>query len=302
MKQLFIPLTEPLGAIWLLMALGVVWLLLRRQWRSALWLGIPTALVFLLGSTSIAESLVAAEERPWASGLGPPSSVLRLPSSDAPAADAPTADAVVALGGGDRISRHDILGFAISDGGSRMLTAIELVRSGKARTLVLGGGWPMPDEPVGRRTEDRGPKTDHGPRTTDYGTTEDGGRNAALPSMGVLQDWVARWGLVSGAGAITNLGICFTTRDEAVAFKKLKEGQGWQKIILVTSALHLRRSEALFRKLGIEVIPVAADFEVLGVPQDSHFSPFPRQGRFRLLALYLHEKIGWWVYRVRGWV
>jgi uncharacterized SAM-binding protein YcdF (DUF218 family) len=120
--------------------------------------------------------------------------------------------------------------------------------------------------------------------------------------MGVLQDWVARWGLVSGAGAITNLGICFTTRDEAVAFKKLKEGQGWQKIILVTSALHLRRSEALFRKLGIEVIPVAADFEVLGVPQDSHFSPFPRQGRFRLLALYLHEKIGWWVYRVRGWV
>ena len=284
MKQFFTPLTEPLGAIWLLMALGVLWLLLRRQWRSAIWLGIPTVLLFLLGSTSIAETLVATEEEQWAregkAEIGKAESrneegkeseteapMQRLPTHRR--TDAPTADAVVALGGGDRISRHDALGFALGDGGSRMLTAIELVRSGKAKTLVLGGSWPLPG-------------------------------NQALPSMAVVQDWVARWGLVSGA--ITNLGICITTRDEAVAFKKLKESQGWQKVILVTSALHLRRSETLFRKLGIEVMPVAADFEVYGVPQDMPFSPFPRQHRFCLLSLYLHEKIGWWVYRARGWV
>ena len=100
---------------------------------------------------------------------------------------------------------------------------------------------------------------------------------------------------------MTNLGICINTHDEAVAFRKLAQSQGWSKVMLVTSALHLRRGVALFKKQGIEVTPVAADFQVLGVPQDP-FSPFPRQHRFFLLALYLHEKIGWWVYRARGWV
>jgi hypothetical protein len=47
---------------------------------------------------------------------------------------------------------------------------------------------------------------------------------------------------------------------------------------------------------------VAADFQVLGVPQDLSCSLFPRQQRLVLLSLYLHEKIGWGVYRARGWL
>ncbi len=47
---------------------------------------------------------------------------------------------------------------------------------------------------------------------------------------------------------------------------------------------------------------MAADFQVVGVPKEMCFSPFPRQGRFDLLSLYLHEKIGWVVYRTRGWI
>jgi uncharacterized SAM-binding protein YcdF (DUF218 family) len=285
MKQFFSPLTEPLGAVWLLMALGVLWLLVRRQWRSAIWLGIPTVLIFLVGSTSIAECLVAAEERQWAEDGGregkaemlkaESGNVLDRVVGERPhgltrrGVDAPAADAVVALGGGDRISQHDALGFAICDGGSRLLTAIEIVRSGQAKTLVLGGSWPLPS-------------------------------NTKLPSMSVVQAWVASWGLVSSG--VTNLGICINTHDEALAFKQLKESQGWKSVLLVTSALHMRRSEALFRKQGIEVMPVAADFVVFGVPQEMPFTPFPRLQRLNLLALYLHEKIGWWVYRLRGWV
>jgi len=116
----------------------------------------------------------------------------------------------------------------------------------------------------------------------------------------VVQDWVTRWALIGSS--ITNLGPCLTTHDEAVAFKKLKDGQGWSKVILVTSALHLRRAEALFHKLGMDVIPVAADFEAFGVSPESGFSPFPRVHRLYLLSLYAHEKIGWWLYRARGWV
>lgn len=291
MNQFFAPLAEPVGAVWLLMALAVTWLLWRRQWRSALWLGLPTVLLFFVGSTSVAEMLVGAEEKPWVAGqkaaglgrdalprvpanrkVGPtnsPSSQLPAPNSFQLSAPPAPADAVIALGGGQRVSDHDVLGFAVSDGGSRVLTAIELVRSGQARTLVLGGSWPMPGQPN-------------------------------VPSMSVVQDWVISWGLTMGP--VTNLGICFNTHDEAVAFRKLAPSQGWLRVLLVTSALHLQRSEALFRKQGISVTPVAADFQVQGVSQDLPFSPFPRQHRLHLLTLYLHEKIGWWVYRVRGWV
>lgn len=120
------------------------------------------------------------------------------------------------------------------------------------------------------------------------------------PSSRIVQDWVTSWGLVSGT--VTNLGICINTHDEAVAFSKLSQDQGWMKVMLVTSALHMRRSVALFKKQGIEVTAVAADFQVQGVSQDLPFSPFPRQHRLNLLVLYMHEKIGWWVYRARGWV
>jgi uncharacterized SAM-binding protein YcdF (DUF218 family) len=298
MNQFFAPLAEPVGALWCLMFLGELWLLCRRQWRSAMWLGFPTVLLFVIGSTSVAERLVAAEEKQYAGGAGrrdcgptgqqdkgkllvshlssaanPQLSILNSSAtqSGTEAAQSPNApvDAVVALGGGQRVSRHDSLGFAMGDGGSRVLTAIELVRSGKARTLVLGGSWPFP------------------------------GRGD-VPSMCVVQDWVTSWGLTGGA--VTNLGICINTHDEAVAFRKLAQGQGWLNVMLVTSALHMRRSVALFKKQGIEVTPVAADFQVQGVSQDLPFSPFPRQHRLFLMTLYMHEKIGWWLYRARGWI
>ena len=283
MNQFFAPLTEPVGALWALMVLGVVWLLCRRQWRSALWLGLPTVALFILGSTPLAEMVVAREEQQWVGspeGRGQEAEVgqEKKPKSesnnDSPVSASslqPSAfayDAVIALGGGERVSKYDLLGFAGESGGSRLLTAIQLVRSGKAKTLVLGGSWTMPGQ------QDR-------------------------PRMSVVQDWVTSWGLVGTA--VTNLGVCINTHDEAVAFQKLVRSQGWSKVILVTSALHLRRGAALFKKQGIEVTPVAADFQVMGNVPDP-FSPFPRERRFFLLTLYLHEKIGWWVYRARGWV
>jgi uncharacterized SAM-binding protein YcdF (DUF218 family) len=259
MSPFFTPLTEPVGALWSLMVLSMLWLLCRRQWRSAIWLGLPTVVLFVIGSTSLTEKLVAREERQWVADEKAESGKRKAEI---------IYDAVVALGGGERVSQHDLPGFAMEDGGSRVLTAIQLVRLGKAKTLVLGGSKSMPGRPD-------------------------------VPSMSVVQAWVVSWGLAGGA--VTNLGVCINTHDEAVAFRKLARSRGWSKVLLVTSALHLRRAVALFKQQGIKVTPVAADFQVLGVPPDP-FSPFPREHRLFLLTLYFHEKIGWWVYRARGWV
>ena len=118
--------------------------------------------------------------------------------------------------------------------------------------------------------------------------------------MATVQDWVVSWRVINAP--VMNLGLCANTHDEALAFRKLKESHGWKKVILVTSALHMRRSVALFKKQGIDVEAVPADFESYGVARDPGVSPFPRIGRFVLLSRYLHEKIGWWVYTWRGWI
>ncbi len=181
------------------------------------------------------------------------------------------ADAAVALGGDERASAYDVYGFAIGQSDERVLTAAELVRLGKAKTLVLGGSAQlMPGKP-------------------------------GVPTMSLVRNWLVSSGLATGS--VTNLGICVNTHDEALQFRKLKEAEGWQSVLLVTSALHMRRAEAVFRKQGVEVTPVACDFQVYGVSGASGFpSPFPSQHRLELLSLYLHEQIGWWVYRWRGWV
>jgi uncharacterized SAM-binding protein YcdF (DUF218 family) len=255
MPPFFAPLLEPLGALALLMALAVLWLLFRCQWRSALWLGVPTAAIWILGSSPLAETLAERAESSCATNT---------------LAGLPAADAVVALGGGQNVSRHDPLGFSTGEAGDRVLAALEMVRRGKARTLVLGGTAAPPAPP--NRT-----------------------------AIALVQDWVTAWHLAPGG--VTNLGVCANTHDEALRCRQLQLQHGWQEVILVTSALHLPRSVAVFKKAGVEVIPVAADFQVAGVPQPvGCFSPFPRQHRFEILSLYLHECIGTVVYRLRGWI
>lgn len=50
------------------------------------------------------------------------------------------------------------------------------------------------------------------------------------------------------------------TAENARFTKQLCQQNGFQKVILVTSAYHMARSAALFRREGVEVIPCPADY------------------------------------------
>jgi uncharacterized SAM-binding protein YcdF (DUF218 family) len=254
-SQFFAPLAEPLAVIWLVMVFGVSRLIWRRQWRCAVWMGTPVLLIFLIGSTPLVNVIVGRAESAYA-----PTDIRNLAE----------ADAVVALGGGYYLSEYDTFGFSLRSGASRLLTAAELVRQGKAKALVLGGSVPFEG------------KADR------VGTS-------------LVQNWVLTSGLTTVA--VTNLGLCANTHDEALRFKELKAEKGWRRVILVTSALHMPRALAVFAAQGITTVPVACDFQAYGVPSvKGSFSPFPRQIRFDVLYFYLHEKIGWWEYRAKGWI
>lgn len=253
MNTLLTPLQDPLAALWLGMALAVMLLLWRRKWRSAVWLLIPTSVLFLIGSTPLVEMLVAHAEAPYA--------------ADRAAPLAP-ADVAVALGGSHRASAGGLLGFDIGEAEDRVLTVVELGRRGAAKTLVLGG------------------------------SSQEIAGKPGVPTMSLVQDWLVSTHLV--AADVTNLGICFNTHDEAVHFKQMQDQKGWKTVLLVTSALHMRRAAATFRKAGIAVQPVACDFQAYGEPRS--FSLFPSLHRLTLLSAYLHEQIGLLGYWWRGWI
>jgi hypothetical protein len=58
----------------------------------------------------------------------------------------------------------------------------------------------------------------------------------------------------------------------------------------------------VFRTLGMEVVPVACDFQKLGTPYRGIPNPIPTSPGFYYMDTYLHEKLGWCVYRARGWI
>jgi uncharacterized SAM-binding protein YcdF (DUF218 family) len=303
-KEFFLPLAEPLGAIWFLLLASLGWLLWRRQWRSALWLAWPVLLIFVLGSTPLAESLVASAESPYKNAsiaryLFPRQQV----NSSQPSTLNSHYDAVVVLGGGYYASEYDAYGFALQGAASRLVTGLELFRAGKARHLVIGGCLPVAGD-TNLVLSDRVMQWVGSLQSIQAGPSLSTSL-AALPQERArgeeprqLNDTRASRPAII---PVFTLGFCRDTHDEAIAFQKLRDSNHWQTVLLVTSALHMPRSAALFKKQGLDVVPVACDFQACGVSRFA-FSPFPRQARFNILGLYLHEKIGWLVYRWRGWV
>jgi uncharacterized SAM-binding protein YcdF (DUF218 family) len=93
------------------------------------------------------------------------------------------------------------------------------------------------------------------------------------------------------------VGPIANTHDEAVAVTRLCHERGFSRLLVVTSPTHARRASAVFEAQGITVISSPAaetrfDLETLDRSDD----------RLRAFAAVLHERIGLWVYRRRGWV
>lgn len=181
---------------------------------------------------------------------------------------APDADAVVVLGGGWRSSRSDFASLDLTGCGDRLIAGFELCRRGKAKALVVGGDAPEP--PPGMN-----------------------------PHSDQIRGWLHDWKI--SPAEFHTLGPVRTTRDEAVRTRELMNRQGWKSVLLVTSALHMRRSVAAFEKAGVPVHPVACDFQVLRFPQSSPVcKAFPDEEAFAMFTFWWHEQLGWLAYRFLG--
>jgi uncharacterized SAM-binding protein YcdF (DUF218 family) len=253
--------------------------------RTVLALMQPVALLWL-GLLVLTVSLWRSRQRTAAGGAallllfvqvigGTNFSVLLLASLERPFAgvkseDLPVCDAIVLLGGGVEPSPHEVGKLHLTIAGDRLVMALELVRLGKAPVLCVGGGTGNLDR---RRWVE-----------------------ADLVKQAIEERQLSTVPVIS-------LGACSDTHDEAVRVRGLADKRGWKRVLLVTSAFHLRRAVATFQHLGLEVVPAPCNFLTVMSPEaEPPIFGLPTTLGFLFTSTWLHEEIGWLEYRRRGWI
>jgi len=99
---------------------------------------------------------------------------------------------------------------------------------------------------------------------------------------------------------IEETGKVRNTHDEALAVSELCRQRGWDTVVLVSDPTHMRRAAGTFEKAGVRVLcspcPEATyDLENLGRREKVY-------DRLEAFRDWVHEVIGYEVYRMRGWI
>lgn len=90
-----------------------------------------------------------------------------------------------------------------------------------------------------------------------------------------------------------------TTQENAVFTAALIDTT--QRSLLITSAVHMRRSIAVFTNAGVKVDPYCTDFELTPIrSQDKMEAWIPKIGNFKRWEMLFHEIVGMMVYKIRG--
>ena len=195
------------------------------------------------------------------------------------------ADAIVVLGGGTVTKSLPRPMVEVNGAGDRIIYAAELYRQGLADRILLGGSYiPWRDGEV---------------------LTENGVSSPASEMAELMTD---SFGIPEDALLIQDRSV--NTYEEAVEDAKILRENGLSKIILVSSATHMRRAVPLFEKQGLEVIPAPTDFSfsdqewenLLRFDLETAWSFIvPTIGSMETLQNAMKEYIGYFVYDLRGW-
>jgi uncharacterized SAM-binding protein YcdF (DUF218 family) len=194
-----------------------------------------------------------------------------------PKTELPTADAIVILGGATRSQTYPRPDVDFTDAGDRVWYGATLYREGKAPKIIVSGG----------RITWKG-----------AGKPEADDMTKLLVTLGVPQlDIIPE-------------GNSFNTRDNAVNVQQILRSQNFKTILLVTSAMHMPRSMAIFKHLGINAIAAPTDYRVSQSELDEPnlqteaaiLSFLPNEESFSMTTQSIREYIGILVYKLRGWL
>lgn len=88
------------------------------------------------------------------------------------------------------------------------------------------------------------------------------------------------------------------TYENAAYTKRICEEYNFKQPILITSAYHMKRAVASFKKVGIDVTSYSANFYAFGHADYSFYSFLPQSGSLLMTASAIHEYLGILFYRL----
>lgn len=183
--------------------------------------------------------------------------------------NAPHEPAIVVLGGFMQVPNIVHRKGDFTEAMDRLLHGFRLYRAGKAPLILISGGQ-VPMFGTGIETE-------------------------AEAARSVLEEW-----------GVPESAILIETRSKNTAengsfSRDLLASRGIHRALLVTSAMHMPRALAAFRKAGLEVSPSPTDY-LTGWPEpDPLFRFLPDPEALHRSTEALREYAGLFVYRLRGW-
>jgi uncharacterized SAM-binding protein YcdF (DUF218 family) len=261
----------PLGLLLLLLIVALVGMCLKRKiWRRMTIVAISLAIVILLLSSSYSFSSALVRSLEWryisADLANQPASQL--------IANLPNADAIVVLGGGIRPQVYPRSIAEVADAGDRILYGAKLWHLGKAPLLVVTGG----------RADWLG----------DGGNPESEDMAAIAQALGVP------------AAKIIQESESLNTRENAVNVAKILQPRQITNILLVTSALHMPRSIAVFKKAGFTPIAAPTDFAIVSGNEQKNWAGaiidlLPSAEVLDNTTDAIKEYIGMFIYKLKGW-
>jgi uncharacterized SAM-binding protein YcdF (DUF218 family) len=98
-------------------------------------------------------------------------------------------------------------------------------------------------------------------------------------------------------GEVVDVGRVGNTHDEAVLLAREAQKRGWTRIVAVTSPTHSRRACATLEHEGLVAIASPAIETMYPLPDLERADE-----RLNAIGPVLHELIGIWAYRRRGWI
>lgn len=189
----------------------------------------------------------------------------------------PAAEAIVLLGGATQPAAPPRPGVDLRAEGDRVLYAADLYLQGKAPVIIAAGG----------RIDWSGQSV---PESADMATLL---VRFGVPPQDIIEE-----------------PDSLNTYENAVNVRRILEQRQIQKILLVTSAIHMPRSLLIFRKQEIDTIPAPTDFYIAEPSLDGRTDSFqdvllsllPSSDRLERTTRALKEYIGMGIYRLRGWL
>jgi uncharacterized SAM-binding protein YcdF (DUF218 family) len=179
-----------------------------------------------------------------------------------------TYDAVILLGGLLSTGTQDPTRLpTYNDNVERLLVTYDLLRRDRVKTVIIAGGAPA-------------------------------AVTGSLLEADALAAQLVAWGIAPDRIVIENRSI--NTRQNAVEAVALVRGGGFEKVLLITSAFHMKRAAGCFRAVDLEPDTLPVDHRARE-PSSMSWEVSPRSDAFDRTSDALREVVGRVVYSLLGY-